>query len=95
MPSYPNLEVEREVRSRITGTMDAAAEERESELRELAGSEYAPPPGCGSGPYEQKRVEIYVNFYDSLFRGIVDNWFEVLGKMGVSQRVISITFVRK
>jgi hypothetical protein len=78
MSSYPNLEVEREVRSRITGAMEAAAEKRESDLRELAGSKHAPGPGCGSGPYEQKRIGIYLGFYDTLFRDIVDNWFEVL-----------------
>jgi hypothetical protein len=84
MPSYPNLEVEREIRSRITGAMEAATEKRESDLTELAGSRYAPGPGCGSGPYEQKRVEIYVGFYDTLFQDIVDNWFEVLTRQNGS-----------
>src|SRR5882757_2719692 len=80
MPTHANLEVEREVRARITGTMEAATREREAKLLDLAGSKYAPAPGCGSGTYEQRRIDIYVDFYDARLRGVVDSWFEVLAR---------------
>jgi len=78
MPNYPNNEVEREVRSRVNGAMEELIRKRNSELRELAVSKYAPGPGMGSGPYEQMRVRASTNFYEALFQQIVDSWVDVL-----------------
>src|SRR5436309_23868 len=88
MPNYPNNEVEREIRSRVNGATEELIQKRNSELRELAASKYAPGPGMGSGPYEQMRVGVSINFYDALFQQIVDSWIDVLtrqnGKIGAS-----------
>lgn len=88
MPNYPNTEVEREVRSRVNGAMEELIRKRNSELRELAASKYAPGPGMGSGPYEQMRVRASINFYEALFQQIVDSWVDVLtrqsGKISAS-----------
>jgi hypothetical protein len=75
--------------------MEVATEKRESALRELAGSKYAPGPGCGSGPYEQKRIEIYVGFYDTLFRDMVDNWFEVITRQNGSVTTSDVDHIIK
>ena len=88
MPNYPNNEVEREVRSRVNGAMEELIRKRDSELRDLAASKYAPGPGMGSGPYEQMRVQVSINFYEALFHQIVDSWIDVLtrqsGKISAS-----------
>jgi hypothetical protein len=78
MPNYPNHEVEREVRSRVNGAMEELIRRRNSELRELAASKFAPGPGMGSGPYEQMRVRASIDFYEALFQQIVDSWVDVL-----------------
>jgi hypothetical protein len=88
MPNYPNNEVEREVRSRVNGAMEELIRKRNSELRELAASKYAPGPGMGSGPYEQMRVGVSISFYEALFQKIEDCWVDVLtrhnGKISAS-----------
>lgn len=80
MPNFPNIEVEREVRSRINGAMEELIRKRDSELRELATSKYAPGPGMGSGPYEQMRVRVSISFYEALFQEIADSWVDVLAR---------------
>jgi hypothetical protein len=88
VPTYPNIEVEKEVRSRVNGAMEGLLRKRNSELRELAASGHAPGPGVGSGPYEQMRVGVSINFYEALFQQIVDSWVDVLtrqnGKISAS-----------
>lgn len=88
MSNYPNNEVEREVRSRVNGAMEELIRKRNSELRELAASKYAPGPGMGSGPYEQMRARVSISFYEALFQQIVDSWVDVLtrqnGKISAS-----------
>jgi hypothetical protein len=88
MPTYPNIEVEKEVRSRVNGTMEELIQKRNAEMRELAASKYAPGPGMGSGPYEQMRVKVSISFYEALFQQIVDIWVDVLtrqsGKISAS-----------
>jgi hypothetical protein len=88
MPNYPNNEVEREVRSRVNGAMEELIRRRNSELRELAASKYAPGPEMGSGPYEQMRVQVSISFYEALFQQIIDIWVDVLtrqsGKISAS-----------
>lgn len=78
MPTYPNVEVEREVRSRVNGAMEGLIRKRDSELRELATSKYAPGPGMGSGLYEQMRADIRISFYESLLHEVVGSWVDVL-----------------
>src|ERR1700675_4947924 len=78
MSNYPNNDVEREVRSRVNGAMEELLRKRDSELRELAASKYAPGPGMASGPYEQLRAGVSINFYGALFQQIVDSWVDVL-----------------
>jgi hypothetical protein len=58
--------------------MEDLIRKRDSELRELAASRYAPGPGMGSGSYEQMRVDICIAFYESLLQHIVDSWTDVL-----------------
>jgi hypothetical protein len=68
--------------------MEELIRKRNSELRELAASKYAPGPGMGSGPYEQMRVGVSINFYEALFQQLVDSWIDVLirqsGKISAS-----------
>jgi hypothetical protein len=93
MSNYPNNEVEREVRSRVNGATEELIQKRNSELRELAASKYAPGPGIGSGPYEQMRVGVSINFYDALFCRIVDSWIDVLTRQNGRISAIDINHI--